>query len=300
MLPNFIVIGATRCGTTSLHHYLGQHPDVYMCPVNEPNFFLFEGEIPRSADPYLRHLRATGSQWVRDREAYEALFAGVRDEQAVGEVSPLYMQNLCAASFMQRTVPEARLIAVLRHPVDRAYAQFMGRRRDGLERRTSFEAIIRDELRQTGDPVIAGARYLAPSRYHRCLEPYYHCFPRDRIHVGLFGDFTRGPTDFLRDIFRFLAVDPTFSPDTSIRHNPTGVIRNPVLRWVWTHSLPLRIALRPYLPGLVRHAAFPIFAGDLVRPPLDPELRAELTELFRDEIGSLQDLIGRDLRSWLP
>jgi hypothetical protein len=299
MLPNFIVIGATRCGTTSLHHYLGQHPEIYICPLNEPNFFVFDGEVPLFDDPYLRHLRATGAQWVRDPHAYEELFAGVRGEKAVGEVSPLYMQAPCASRLIRRTLPEVRLIAVLRHPVDRAYAQFMGRRREGLERRTSFEAIIREEQRKHEDPVIKGARYLAPSRYHQCLQPYYDCFPRERIHVGIFDDFGCNPTEFLRDIFRFLGVDPSFTTDTTTRHNPTGVIRNPVLRWIWTRSLRLRIALRPYLPGFIRHAAFPIFASNLVRPPLDPGLRAEFTELFREDIGRLQNLIGHDLRYWL-
>lgn len=298
MLPNFIVIGAARCGTTSLHHYLGQHPDIYMCPVNEPNFFLFEGDTPPSDDPSVRYLRAMGAQWVSNRGAYEDLFAGVQGEKAVGEVSPLYMQTRCAAHSIQRTMPEVRLIAVLRQPVDRAYTQFMGRRREGLERRTDFEAIIREELRHHEEPLIVGKYYLAPSRYYQCLQPYYACFPRERIHVGLFDDFARDPRAFLCEIFRFLGVDPAFTPDTSTRHNPTGVIRNPVLRGIWTRSLGLRIALRPYLPGAIRHAAFPIFARNLVRLPFDPAFRAQLTELFRDEIGRLQDLIGRDLSGW--
>jgi len=298
MYPNFIVIGATRSGTTSLHHYLGQHSEIFMCPVNEPNFFLFEGEIPNQDHPYLDHLRASSTGWVRDPRAYEQLFDGVVAQTAVGEVSPLYMQTCDAPRLIGRKLPEARLIAVLRQPVDRAYAQFMGRRREGMERRTRFEDAIRDEPREHTQPVIAGMHMLTPSRYHRFLRPFFDRLPRDRIWVGLFDDFARDPRDFLHQIFGFLGVDPGFEADTSTRHNATGVIRNPLLRWMWTRSRNLRLMMRPYLPAAIRDLAQPVFMRNLVRPQLNPSLRADLTARFHGEISDLEDLIGRDLGHW--
>jgi hypothetical protein len=299
-LPSFLVIGAARSGTTSLHHYLGQHPDIYICPVNETNFFTLDADLPAADDPYLRHMRSIYKWWVRDLAAYEQLFDGVSGEAAVGEVSPLYMQTLSAPRSIRRLLAYPKLIAVLRHPVDRMYAQLMGMRREGDESRTDLRAVVRAELERGVPEDAAFGSYIAASRYHHWLRGYFELFSREQIRIWLFDDFRASPATVMAEMFQFLGVDSTFAPDTSKRHNATGIIKGPVRRFIWTRSARLRRTLRPYLPGFIRHAGEPLFAGDLVKPPLDPNLRSELCELFRDEIGRLEDLIGRDLGHWLP
>jgi hypothetical protein len=104
----------------------------------------------------------------------------------------------------------------------------------------------------------------------------------------------------LRDLFEFLEVDPRFAPATQRRHNASrGLIRNPLLRRLWTGTALPRARLRPYLPAALRDTVFRLFTRDLVAAPLDPTLRVELTELFRDDTERLQDLLGRDLSAWL-
>lgn len=297
MLPNFLVIGAGRAGTTSLHHYLRQHPDVFLPEVKSPSHFFCRGR-PEPEDPYLRTV--TRNYFVPDPGDYEALFDGVRAERAVGEVSPVYLASVHVAARIAERLAAPRLIAILRHPVDRVYARFVGRVRDGLERRDGFAAVVAEERRHPLVQEDAFGTYLAAGCCSHFLQTYFDRFPRDHIRIHLFEDFQRDTAAVVRDLFGFLGVDTGFVPDLGRRHNVSGGrIASRPLRLAWTKSALVRARLRKYLPVEVRDRAFALVTRRLVDEPLDPALRWELTELYRDDIDRLQQLIGRDLSSWL-
>ena len=146
---------------------------------------------------------------------------------------------------------------------------------------------------------MAFGSYLGCGRYHHFLSPYYALFPRERIRVYLFDDLLTDAAGLLSYLFAFLDVDPEFAPGTEKRYAQTGVIENPLLRAFWTGSVGIRTTLRPYLPAAVRDVGRRVIARRLAKERLEPELRAELVEVFRDDIGQLQGLIGRDLGHWL-
>ncbi|MGH9386805.1 MAG: sulfotransferase family protein [Vicinamibacterales bacterium] len=296
-LPNFLVIGAGRSGTTSLHYYLGEHPDVFLPDVKSPSYFFCNGRSP-DEDPYIRSVAQDYS--VYDAADYEGLFDGVRNEKAIGEVSPAYLATVHAAPRIAARLPDVRLVALLRHPVDRAFARFVGRRRDGLERRVDFADVVRDERKQ---PLIrdeAVGTYLAAGFVGHFLASYLERFSRDRIRIHLFEDFQENPAGIMRDLFAFLGVDPAFVPDVSRRHNRSGgLVRNQLVRRAWTHSATLRARLRRYLPKTMRDRAFALITQDILPVRLDSTLRAELTRLYRSDIERLEVLLGRDLSDWL-
>lgn len=296
-LPNFLVIGAGRSGTTSLHHYLKAHPDVYLPDVKSPSHFYCYGRPP-SDDPSIRSV--TQDYFVHDPADYEALFAGVRHETAIGEVSPAYLATVHAAPRIAARLPGVKLIALLRHPVDRAFARFVGRCRDGLESRTSFADVVRDERRAALVQEDAAGTYLAASCISHFLASYLERFPRERVRVHLFEDFQRDPAGVMRDLFEFLNVDSAFVPDMSRRHNQSGgIVRNGIARHVWMRSARLRTRVRPFLPEPWRNRVFALVTRDLIPVDLDPALRAELTELYRDDVERLEELLDRDLSHWL-
>lgn len=296
-LPNFLVIGAGRSGTTSLNHYLKQHPEIYIPDVKSPSHFYCQGLVPPD-DPY--RYWGTRSYFVPDPRAYKALFDGVRGEKAIGEVSPVYLAAVHVAPRIANRLPHARLVAILRNPVDRVYARYVGRRRDGLEPQTDFAELVRAERRQ---PLIrddASGTYLAGGIVSHFLQTYYAHFSQSQIRIYLFDDFQKNNAAVLRDLYEFLEVAPDFDADMTYRHNSSGgMIANPLLRRVWMGSGLLRAMLRPYFPETLRDKTFSLFARRLVAQPLAPELRAELTELYRPEILKLQDMIKRDLARWL-
>jgi hypothetical protein len=280
--PNFLIIGAGRAGTTSLYEYLRQHPDVFMSPVKEPNFFAFaDGSLPERG-PGAAWLRRTSVTTLRD---YEALFADAGAAAATGEASPRYLRTPAAPALMRELVPGARLVAILRNPVERAYAHYLGLRRDGLEPAASFEEALRDEERRLRENW-PQAGMVEAGFYNRHLSRYHELFPREQVRVYLHEDLAADPSGLLRDLFSFLGVDPGFSPDTSGVHGRTGVVRNPVLRAAWERSARLRESLGVALP-------------ERAGVPLAPDTRARLLEVYRSDILALEQLIERDLSAWL-
>lgn len=296
-LPNFVVIGASRSGTTSLHHYLGQHPDIYVGPRKSPNYFV-------AADPQppweSATLQAMSKQWISTRKVYEAEFRGVTDECAVGDISPVYLQSIHTAKRIRETLaPSTKIVAILRNPVDRAYAHYLGRRRDGLEPVDDFNAIVERELSgPVNDDIVFGS-YIGCGKYHQFLMPFYEQFPADSIRVYLFDQLQEDLPGLLRDLFLFLGVDPNYQVDTALSHNQTGIIANPLLRILWTRSVGLRTKMRPYLPALIRHTSRSILAQQVFKPSLEADVRQKVSAALSEDTQQLQQLIGMDLSHWL-
>jgi hypothetical protein len=296
-LPDFLVIGAAKAGTTALHEYLRQHPEVAMSRRKEPNFFVVDGEPPRFGGPGDRTILNRDLVW---RFAdYQRQFASVRDEQAVGEVSPRYLSTPGTAERIHRRLPEARLVAVLRQPAERAWSHFMMRRRDGFEPRATLEEAIADEPRRVVENWASG-RYLERGFYAAQLAPYLALFPRERLRIYLYDDLVADPGGLFRDLFDFLGVDPGFVADTSRRPNPSGELRNPLLRWLWTRTHGPRERLRPLLPKALRaRVSRWVISRPLDRRPLPAATRRWLTGLYADDVRRLEELLGRDLSAWL-
>ena len=296
-LPNFVVIGASRCGTTSLHHYLGQHPDIYVSPRKSPNYFVAQDPQPdRENDT----LQAMARQWTATREAYETLFRGVTTERAVGDVSPVYMQSIHTAKRIRETLGSAtKLVAILRNPADRAHAHYLGRRRDGLEPVEDFNVLVDRELAMPLEDDIAFGSYVSCGRYHHFLQPFYEHFAAENIRIYLFDQLREDPSGLFRDLFSFLDVDPDYEVDTSFSHNRTGIVANPLLRSIWTGSVGLRTKMRPYLPAFIRHASRPLLAQQVSKPILGADARQRINAALRKDIQELQRLIDMDLSDWL-
>jgi len=297
ILPTFVVIGAGRCGTTSLYHYLRQHPQVFMSPVKETNFFSYDGpDRERSLDG------GASDQPVRTLAGYAGLFARAGGFTAVGEASPRYLYHPQAAERMRALIPEARLVALFRDPVERAYSSYLAYVRDGSERRSFLEA-ARDEIEGRNPPSWGGKWCSVRSGlYHACVSRYLQLFPRERIRLFLQDDLRQEPAEVLRDVFTLVGVDPAFEPDVSIRYNKSGLARSKVVHRL-TGKNRVTLALKRVLPGAVRKPVFALWmkliASNFERPHVPPEARRMLVAYYRDDVRRFQELIGRDLSAWL-
>lgn len=273
-LPNFLVIGAAKGGTTSLHHYLRQHPEIYLTPVKETNFFWSEA-------------REHGRKTVQTLAEYERLFDGAGSRKAVGEISPQYLNSETAAERIRRDLPGVRLIVSLRNPVDRAWSDYLGRVRI-LRETGTFE-----EATRPGRPCLEWGFY--SSR----LKRYYDRFSREQIHVMLYDDFAADPVASLRALFAFLDVAPDAPIDTTTRHNPAAMPRSFLLnRFLWKSVQ----AVQSVVPARFRGTG--ILARLLARtyrpaPALSPERRRRLINTYRHDILATAALIDRDLSHWL-
>src|SRR5581483_1430265 len=233
--------------------------------------------------------------------AYRALFDGVAGETAIGEASPLYLYHPDAPPRIARYVPNAKLIAVLRDPAERAYSAFLYMRRDGREPIADFAGALAAEPARIRASWEWMWHYRAVGFYHRQLRRYFDLFPAEQIRVWLYEDLRANAAAVVRDVFRFLGVDDAFTPDTSLAHNRSGVPRSERAIRLLNRPNPLRSALRALLPSDARRR-IRIRLQDLLlaKPPsLDPVVRRDLVASYREDVLALGRLIGRDLSHWL-
>ncbi len=291
MLPNFIVIGAAKAGTTALYWYLSEHPAVFMSRVKETNYFAYgvddKGRL-LYGDPDVHRFP------VKSLAEYEALFAEAGAAAAVGEASPIYLECPQAPGRIRELLPASRLICSLRHPVERAYADYLmylwrrGRRFEPERDLSASSAWARPD-----------SRWMQVSRYHEQLARYFEVFPRDQIHVFLIDDLRRNAVGAVQDVYRFLEIDPTFVPDFKTAHNVGGVPSSRLLESVFTNRT-IRSAVEPWIPKRAADWVRNLRTRNMRKaPPLPPELRKELTDRLRADIVKTSDLIGRSLEHWL-
>ena len=290
MLPNFIVIGAAKAGTTALYWYLAEHPQVFMSPLKETNFFAFgldpEGK-PLYGNPEVHRYP------IQTLADYEKLFAEAGGARAIGEASPIYLECPQAAGRIRSLLPRARIICCLRNPVERAYSDYQ------MYLRSSGQRL--DPARD----LVPGAAWLHPdshwmeiSRYHGQLQRYFDAFPREQIHVYLFDDFRNNSLEVTQDVYRFLQVDPTFVPDMDTPHNVGGVPASRLMEEMFSSRAVA--AVKPWIPKGAANWVRRLRTRNMrPAPSLPTELRQQLTSHFRSDIAATSKLIGRTLDHWL-
>lgn len=297
--PDFIIIGAPKGGTTSLYHYLRQHPQIFMSVLKDSHFFLHDGGSPRMGGPSDRH---RNREMIKSWPAYLKQFRGARPDQVCGEVGVRYLDSPSACRAIRQRLPEARLIVTLRDPVERAHSHYRMYRRNGSEPCATFEQALADEPRRLQEGWFRGL-HQELGYYYRHLLPYFEHFPRDQIRVLLFDDLGDHPQGLMRELFGFLGVDPDFQPDMATHFNRAGEIANPMLRWAWSASRELRSRAAPLVPVQLRGRLVAWIANRPVTPHgtecMDELTRVALLDSYRDDIRQLSGLIGRDLSHWV-
>ncbi len=301
-LPNFLLIGAAKSGTTTLYHCLAQHPQVFTSEMKEPAFFAFVDEELNFTGP---GDRLATRYTVTDLNRYQALFQDAGDALVVGEGSTEYLHNPRAPERIKQTLPDVKLIAVLRHPVERAYSAYLMHRRMGTETLTDFETALRAGPQRTADGWLGMWDYFNGGCYYTHLKRYYDRFPRDQIQVYLYEDLQADPVGLAQEVYRFLGVDTGFTPDPSIRQSTAGVPKQNLIQTLWVQLIqPGRELLRPYVPQWVRTPIMRFLRvlqrrNTLPAPPLFADFRRSWTARYEEEIVKLGGLIQRDLSAWL-
>jgi hypothetical protein len=268
-----------------------------MPAVKEPQYFAFEeGEVPRYGGPGTTIGRAI-TTW----DAYQALFAAAGPEaRAVGEASNLYLYVPEASARIRDRLPEARLVAVLRHPADRAFSSYLHLKRQGREPAPDFAAALELEAARIADGWGFLWRYRDMGHYGAQLQRYVERFPRRQLLVHLYDDLVADPRAVLARTYAFLGVDTAFAADLSARPNRGGVPRRGWRGALLSRSSPLRRLVAAATPRRLRDRARE--AADrraLVRERLDPAVRRQLTDEFRPDIEQLAGILDRDLSDWL-
>lgn len=272
--PNLFIVGAARAGTTSLYHYLAQHPEIYMSPLKEPDFFS-PGANPR--------------RWVEkaySENAYLELFRGATKEKLLGEASTSYLWFPSAPGAIHAQVPLAKILIVLREPIDRAYSHYLMDISDGVESRPFYE-VLREDARR-GVP-----SYADLGLYCDQVGRYLELFGDDVLVLffeQLFADLRTG----LHRTFEFLNVDPQFADEVKLEwHHLYARPRNRLSRVLISAAGSVRRSLgRPVLPKRLQGSAKRLVLATGPKPPLDTEAREYLLTLYERQSECLRTLIG--------
>ncbi len=246
--PNFLVVGAPKSGTTSLYFQLRQHPDIFVPRKKELHFFTGEHlrsntQGPGDAD--------AAAEACRTWSEYASHFAEAARERIVAEFSPSYLYFSDVAQDIRATLPEARVLMILRDPVEKAYSQYMHLVRDGRESLPFRDALrAEDERRAAGWSDIW--RYAESSLYSARVERYLDVFGRDRVFIALTDELAADAAGLLRRIFDFLGVDADAPIDTDFRYNRSGPARSARLAAFLARPGGLKAVARWLLPERVR------------------------------------------------
>lgn len=273
-LPNFLIIGAMKSGTTSLYNYLRQHPRVFMPDYKEPEFFVAE------------------KTWGRGTKWYASLFAGAEDELAIGEASTSYTKYTEFPGVPERiklVLPEVRLIYILRDPIARIQSMYEHMVLTGQERRPIDAAVLND------------ARYLGPSMYAANIRLYLAHFPRERLHVMLADNLRADPLGAIGGVTSFLGLPPAASFAPSARADlQTNERRADRRVKTLLRKSPEAYLVYERLPATVRETLRKLTsqASPTRRPQLGAEAEQELRALLRPDAEELRALLGGDFGGW--
>lgn len=299
VLPNFLVVGAAKSGTTTLYRLLKQHPDVFMSPVKEPYYFTFHDRPHVFRGPADR--KTNEREIIRDRVRYEALFDGWRGQQRIGECSNSYLYYRHTAEVIRREIPTCLIVIILRDPVQRAFSHWLQMVMLDHERLSFEDALEAEEERES-----AGWRwhyqYIKQGMYYQQVRQYFKVFDNEQVLVLLFDELRDAPRRLARRLYHFLGVDPEFQPKTRV-HNPSGLPRNQLIHRFLRHENAIRKYGRLVLPARVRRAGMEYlqrlnYAFD-AKPKLSAETARRLAGLFREDVEHLEQILGRSLEQWL-
>jgi hypothetical protein len=295
VLPTFLGIGAPKCATTWLYHCLDDHPEVFMSDVKETNFFVFD-TIEGRLDEYATHFKEG---------------AGA---EAVGEVSVSYISSDVAPRRAHTHLPDAKIIASLRNPIDQTYSHywhlqrqnFQGWRLELVEQIDSFEDALD----------VIPEKLLAPGYHYRNLQRWLQYYDRSQLHVLLLDDIKEDAGRELARLYDHIGVDPSFRPESmqdtgrSARRGTSP--RGPLVERVRQH---LYVGLNRYLYHPLKRAIGPHTADRIKEifrlrqimerwfrqegyPDMNPDTRERLRKVFADDIQRLEEFLGRDLSHW--
>ncbi len=294
--PTFFIVGAPRSGTTAMYEFLKAHPEIFMTAHKEPHYFATDLK-PRN--PWMKSLR-------KKRNCLK-LFSFAKKEKQLGEASVLYLVSKKAARNIKNFNPQAKIIIMLRSPLEVMYSLYYQLFYGGDETtRTFSEALDLEKERKKGKNFPQSLQmkqvylYREDTKFSQQVKRYLDCFPRNQIKIIIYEDLKKNPRKVYQDLLRFLAVDPNFLPEFR-RVNPNRILKNARLQrlmnrtalFLSQYGFDLYLFLRPLYR---KFESLNLKSGR--RPPMDLQLERKLKREYLPEIKRLSVLVGRNLTFW--
>ncbi len=287
MQPNFFIVGTPKSGTTSLFHYLDEHPEVFMCSKKEPNYFSYQDIVQQN----LYYVE----KGIGNKEEYEKFFEDVTSEKAIGEASVSYLFYEKVPARIKIIAPNAKIIIVLRNPVDRAFSHYLMDKRLGYLN-ISFEDII---YKRVQHPLLDlyYQQFVELGFYFKQVKRYIDLFGEGQVKIFTNEDLKKDISEVILSVFDFLKISSNLMPDLKKQYNVYQKPRNIFVSYLYSARFLRRLA-RKIIPknlvGTVKNTL--LIKGQ--KPKLSIGTRKYLNNLFKDDILQTAGLIDRDLSHW--
>jgi len=279
--PNFFIVGASRSGTTSLYEYLKKNPEIFLSPIKEPNYF------SPSLDPNLLIMKP-----IKDKEKYLSLFKNVKEETVVGEASANYLWDPKAPQLISNVVPLAKIIIILRDPIERAFSHYLMHLSNGTETR-SFRIVIKDAIKPTSNDYIR--RIVEAGFYSKQLQRYKKYFKADQMKILIFEEFIQDTEKHVKEVMEFLNVNEHIPKNIRIKYNqysiPRGEISSNVLRSEMVKQLGQKILSQSMGTFLVKK----VLNKKVDKPEMSEQDRRFLEGLYRSDSLELQKILNKGI-----
>ena len=291
--PNFLIVGVARCGTTSLYHYISQHPNIQFCKIKEPKFFSSINQIYPHNGP---GDDTVDREVVKNHVLYSNLFSGIGKEMCVGEASSDYFYfHKNTVPLIKNTLGDVKIIICLRNPLDRSFSAYNNLIRDSRETLTFLDA-IKSEKERINDNYDWMWHYVNASLYSDGVKNFLQNFSKVKIIFN--EDLLSKPSIVCKDIFRFLEVDETFKPDVSNRFSVSGKPKNLLIKIISS-----RVGLFKHLRSLIvkilpRILTEKLSSSFFKKVNFNPDAKDLLKSKFTNDIIELEKITGRNLNKW--
>lgn len=279
--PNLFIVGAARCGTTSLHNYLKQIPGIYMSELKEPHFF--------SSEFLPDHYRNV----INNEKDYRKLFEGITDEKIIGETSPSYFWKYKVASKIYKFTPKGKIIIMLRDPIERAYSHYMMdfnkgiikiKLKEMLEKLNSKKTITLDMIPES----------IQQSFYHDAIKEYVEIFGRKNVKCIIFEEFQNNEKQIIQDILQFLNFNGDLTQIKIKKENPLRMPKGAFGRFILKHHTIRNIAIKT-TPKKIRTYIQEIALPENKKIEISKEHKRFLKKLFSEDVIKVQKLLNTDL-----
>jgi len=308
MVVDFFIVGAAKCGTTTLADYLAAHPSVCFSPIKEPNYFAadiqpekfskaFKQNLGKSVEEYFSHDFPAPRQiaFVQKESDYDRLFSPCQDKQIKGEASTSYLYSEAAADEIFRHNPKAKIVYILRNPLERLRSHYGMALKYGFVKGKLLEEVKIDMARAEKGWGVSEL-FVELGLYAEQVERYHKLFPAKQILALRFEDLQTNPQALYRRLCDFLEID--FQEGKSEASNPSGRSRMPGLNYLLT-QWGIKKAVARLLPDFVGRRMKKLYYTSVNLPPLSEEEKAFLTELYEDNIKQTSTISGLQLDHWL-
>lgn len=295
---NLFIVGAAKSGTTSLYHYLNQHESVFFPQVKEPNYYSNIFSEDKQAYKKPKPNKFYHHKIINSKKEYFLLYKGSESYSIVGDASPSYLWDLNSAARIHKDFPNAKIIIILRNPIQRAFSHYLMNLRSGLEQdRNFYSALLRDQKNSQevwGDG--KSMLYVSLGMYSSQIQSYYNYFDKNNIKVLLYEEFFENLAYSVTGLFKFLNIsnskDDTLNLDTSF--NAYASPKNKLAELLIKHKQKLGF-IRKFAPPMLKQN---ILFKSSEKPKIDDKTYNYLAKIYKKDIEKLEEILGRNLSLW--